>query len=107
MRFAVAHAADRLKLPGTGLVYILRWYWWRVNAWSEVSAMASALVTSLTLRAFVDSSTPRGFATNLIATTAVTTVVWLVVTMLTKPEPEATLAAFYARVQPAGTGWRR
>jgi SSS family solute:Na+ symporter len=64
-------------------------------------------VTSLTLRAFVDSSTPRGFATNLIVTTGVTTIVWLVVTMLTKPEPEATLAAFYQRVRPAGPGWRR
>ena len=69
--------------------------------------MASALVTSLTLRAFVDSSTARGFATNLIVTTGVTTIVWLVVTMLTKPEPEATLAAFYQRVRPAGPGWRR
>jgi len=105
----ISHAWEFLMMlgAGTGLVYILRWYWWRVNAWSEVSAMASALVTSLTLRAFVDSSTPRGFATNLIATTAVTTVVWLLVTFLTKPEPEATLAAFYARVHPAGPGWRR
>jgi solute:Na+ symporter, SSS family len=105
----ISHAWQFLMMlgAGTGLVYILRWYWWRVNAWSEVSAMASALVTSLTLRAFVDSSTPRGFAANLIVTTGVTTVVWLVVTMLTKPEPEATLAAFYERVRPAGPGWRR
>ena len=61
---------------GTGLVYILRWYWWRVNAWSEVSAMASALVTSLSLRAIgsrvpaLDPARPEGFALNLIVTTA-------------------------------------
>ncbi len=90
---------------GTGLVYILRWYWWRVNAWSEVAAMASALLTSLTLRGVFDPATPRGFALNLIITTAVTTVVWLVVTFATRPEPDDTLAAFYEKVRPAGRGW--
>ncbi len=90
---------------GTGLVYILRWYWWRVNAWSEVAAMACALVTSLTLRGVFDPATPRGFALNLIATTAVTTVVWLAVTFATRPEPGETLAAFYTKVRPAGSGW--
>jgi SSS family solute:Na+ symporter len=90
---------------GTGLVYILRWYWWRVNAWSEVSAMASALVTSVLLRQAFDPATPRGFALNLILTTAVTTVVWLAVTFATQPEAEATLDAFYLKVRPAGAGW--
>jgi len=90
---------------GTGLVYILRWYWWRVNAWSEVSAMVSALVTSVLLREAFDPATPRGFALNLILTTAVTTVVWLVVTFATQPEANATLDAFYLKVRPAGAGW--
>jgi hypothetical protein len=90
---------------GTGLVYILRWYWWRVNAWSEVSAMASALVTSVLLRQVFDPATPRGFALNLILTTAVTTVVWLAVTFATRPEADATLDAFYRKVRPAGSGW--
>jgi Na+/proline symporter len=105
----ISHAWEFLMMlgAGTGLVYILRWYWWRINAWSEVSAMASAFITSLVLRAFIDSGTPRGFALNLIITTAVTTVIWLAVTLLTAPEPEATLAAFYRRVRPAGPGWRR
>ncbi|PYQ48360.1 MAG: sodium:proline symporter, partial [Acidobacteria bacterium] len=58
---------------GTGLVYILRWYWWRINAWSEVSAMAAALITSLALRFFIDTSRPEGFALNLILTTIITT----------------------------------
>ncbi len=102
----ISHAWQFLLMlgAGTGLVYILRWYWWRVNAWSEVSAMASALVVSLTLRGFLDDS-PRGFALGLIITTLSTTVVWLVVTMLTKPEPRVTLDAFYRKVRPAGPGW--
>jgi SSS family solute:Na+ symporter len=103
----VSHAWEFLLMlgAGTGLVYILRWYWWRINAWSEVSAMAAAFVTSLALRFALDASTPRGFALNLIITTTVTTIVWMVVTLATKPEPMATLVAFYRRVHPAGPGW--
>ena len=86
---------------GTGLVYMLRWYWWRVNAWSEVSAMAGAFVFSLILRAVVP-----GFALNLILTTAATTVLWLAVTLLTRPERRETLQAFWQKVRPAGPGWR-
>jgi hypothetical protein len=98
---------------GTGLVYVLRWYWWRVNAWSEVAAMASALVTSLGLRSLgasypvFDPATPRGFAMTLVTTTAVTTTVWLAATFATSPEPREKLAAFYAKVRPAGPGWKR
>jgi len=103
----ISHAWQFLLMlgAGTGLVYILRWYWWRVNAWSEVSAMCAALVVSLSLRGFIDGSSPKGFAISLIITTLATTVVWLVVTMLTKPEPRATLDAFYKKVRPAGPGW--
>ena len=90
---------------GTGLVYILRWYWWRINAWSEVSAMASAFITSMILRFTFDATTARGFALNLIITTAVTTVVWIVVTFMTRPESPETLAAFYSKVHPGGRGW--
>jgi len=103
----ISHAWQFLLMlgAGTGLVYILRWYWWRVNAWSEVSAMAAALIVSLSLRNFMDAASPRGFAVSLIITTLATTVVWLVVTMFTQPEPRATLDAFYAKVRPAGPGW--
>jgi solute:Na+ symporter, SSS family len=90
---------------GAGLVYILRWYWWRVSAWSEVSAMASALIVSVILQFTVDATTPRGFAMTLIVTTTVTTIVWLAVTFLTKPEPEGKLLTFYEKVQPGGNGW--
>jgi hypothetical protein len=105
----VSHAWEFLMMlgAGTGLVYILRWYWWRINAWSEVSAMAAALVTSLVLRLAIDTTTAEGFALNLILTTLVTTVVWLVVTFATRPEPDDTLTAFYRRARPAGPGWSR
>lgn len=98
---------------GTGLVYVLRWYWWRVNAWSEVAAMTSALVTSVGLRSIgsryplFDPATPKGFAMTLVTTTAVTTAVWLATTFATAPEPREKLAAFYEKVRPAGPGWKR
>src|SRR5438552_783780 len=105
----ISHAWQFLMMlgAGTGLVYILRWYWWRINAWSEVSAMAAALVTSLTLRLVIDTTKAEGFALNLILTTAITTVVWLIVTFVTKPESEEILESFYRRARPAGRGWER
>ncbi|HXG14986.1 MAG TPA: sodium:solute symporter family protein [Calidithermus sp.] len=92
---------------GTGLVYLLRWYWWRINAWSEVSAMAAAFVVSLGLQAGAGLSAddPRGFAWLLLLTTALTTVVWVAVTYLTPPEPPDRLRAFHALVRPGGPGW--
>ncbi len=96
---------------GTGLVYILRWYWWRINAWSEVSAMAAAFVVSMILRwlgatmPMFDTTRPAGFAAVLITTTLVTTIVWLAATFLTAPEREDVLRTFYLRVRPAGPGW--
>ncbi len=93
---------------GTGLVYILRWYWWRINAWSEISAMAVALIVSISLQflSLFDSSTPIGFAQTIMTTVAITTVVWLVVTFMTAPEPMEKLSEFYKRVYPAGPGWK-
>jgi Na+/proline symporter len=93
---------------GTGLVYVLRWYWWRVNAWSEVAAMACALVVSLSLYRFkiFDPDTAEGFAQTILLTVGITTVVWLVTTFATAPEPMEKLASFYRTVYPAGPGWR-
>jgi SSS family solute:Na+ symporter len=93
---------------GTGLVYILRWFWWRINAWSEISAMAAAFVTSLTLE-FVfhfDEAEPHQFAYILLITVAVTTAVWLTVTYLTQPEPKEILLSFYRKVRPNVTMWK-
>jgi SSS family solute:Na+ symporter len=94
---------------GTGLVFILRWYWWRVNAWSEISAMIASFLTSVILAAFdYDLGNPAGatYAKTMLITVVVTTIVWLMVTMLTAPESNATLDAFYRRVRPGGPGWR-
>jgi SSS family solute:Na+ symporter len=92
---------------GTGLVYLLRWYWWRINAWSEVSAMIGAFVISLSLQqwAGLDSDKPLGFAWLMLWTVAGTTAIWLIVTFLTPPEPVAQLKRFYERVRPGGWGW--
>ncbi|MBC7673543.1 MAG: Na+:solute symporter [Polaromonas sp.] len=96
---------------GTGLVLILRWYWWRVNAWSEISAMITSFVVSVVALKVVKASLPVGSPLVqtyvMLITVAVSTVVWLTVTFLTKPEPDAKLEAFYQRVRPGGPGWRR
>jgi solute:Na+ symporter, SSS family len=93
---------------GTGLVYILRWFWWRINAWSEVSAMTTAFLTSLILQwgFHLSEENPVQFAILVLITTGVTTVVWLAVTLLTNPEPADVLTAFYRRVRPSATFWK-
>jgi solute:Na+ symporter, SSS family len=94
---------------GTGLVFILRWYWWRVNAWSEISAMVTSFVTSMVLTRFGHSMGDPGtrdYAFTMVTTVAITTVVWLAVTLLTAPESAETLDRFYRRVRPGGPGWR-
>ena len=92
---------------GTGGVYLLRWYWWRINAWTEISAMATALASTLALRWWspFSGNQPVLFAKTALATTALTTLVWLVVTWLTPPEPESVLLAFYRHVRPHVSGW--
>ncbi|MGH9558169.1 MAG: sodium:solute symporter family protein, partial [Bryobacteraceae bacterium] len=93
---------------GTGLVLLLRWYWWRINAWSEISSMIAAAVVSLALQIgwHMDTDQPIQFAWIMMITVAVTTVVWVAVTLLTKPESKETLVSFYRRVRPARAGWR-
>ncbi len=111
--FATVESGWRILLAlsaGTGLVLILRWYWWRINAWSELAAMAASLVTSIAVQAVggYDAADPSGagFAVVMLWTVGVTTVVWVAVTLLTPPEPEATLARFYRQVRPGGPGWK-
>ena len=92
---------------GTGGVLLLRWYWWRINAWSEVSAMITAFVVSVALQVGFgfDTDQPKQFALIMIATVAITTIVWLVVTYLTGPEPQEKLVSFYRRTRPSRSGW--
>lgn len=93
---------------GTGTVLILRWFWWRINAWSEVSAMAAAFVVSIFLQTVIgwDSNDPVGFAKIMLWTVGVTTVVWVATTLATPPEPQEKLVSFYRRVRPFERFWR-
>jgi len=105
-----AHNAFNLLLSigaGTGLIYLLRWFWWRINAWSEVSAMAASFVVSLIFFVAAKLGHTADTTTVLLTTIAVTTVVWIAVTYCTPPVDANVLAAFYARVRPAGPGWAR
>jgi Na+/proline symporter len=92
---------------GTGSVFILRWFWWRINAWSEVAAMAASFVISLTLQYGFGwkSENPREFAWTVLLTVAGSTVCWLAATFLTAPEPREKLLAFYRRVRPSAALW--
>lgn len=87
---------------GIGLVLILRWYWWRINAWSEIAAMVSAALGYAAVKTF----TTLAFPYTLLAVVAWTTVSWLVVTFITSPEPEQHLVEFYRRTRPDGPGWK-
>src|SRR5579863_3412206 len=103
---------------GTGSVYLLRWYWWRINAWSEISSMITALFLTLALNSeglwnaligrptFYTGSATVLFAKNVLTTTLVTTTVWILVTVLTAPEPNSILLSFYRKVRPDVTGWK-
>jgi len=91
---------------GTGLIYLLRWFWWRINAWSEISAMASSFATSLVLFLRDTPAHPVSPVFSLLVTVAITTVVWVTVTLLTEPANRDTLISFYRLVRPAGPGWK-
>lgn len=90
---------------GSGLLYLLRWYWWRVNAWSEIAAMSVSFGVALAFFAAGRLGLGSTATTSLLATVAATTVAWVAATLLTRPEPETTLVAFYRLVRPAGPGW--
>jgi SSS family solute:Na+ symporter len=92
---------------GTGTVFILRWFWWRINAWSEVSAMAASFVVSLMLTFGFNlrDDEPAEFGWKLLITVACSTITWLAVTFLTAPESKETLLAFYRRVRPSASLW--
>jgi Na+/proline symporter len=92
---------------GTGGVLLLRWYWWRINAWSEVAAMICAAVVSVALQLVFgfDTDQPKQFALVMLTTVGITTAVWLAVTYLTPAEPQEKLVSFYRRTHPSRAGW--
>ncbi len=83
---------------GLGLVLILRWFWWRINAWSEIAASIAPLIGYYFFNSVVELEYPY----NFLATTLFTTITWLAVTFLTNPEPKKLLHSFYKRVRPGG-----
>jgi hypothetical protein len=87
---------------GVGLVLILRWFWWRINAWSEISALASSLLTILVLFIYTKSQGTSLELKHQILVIPVSIITWIVVTFLTSPEPIDTLNSFYKRVRPWG-----
>jgi hypothetical protein len=91
---------------GTGLIYLLRWFWWRVNAWSEIAAMISSFTVAVGLFVAGKMGADLPNYISLPLSVGVTSVVWITVTLLTKPVDWATLVSFCRLVQPAGPGWR-
>ena len=91
---------------GPGLVLILRWFWWRINAAAELAAMLIGFVIGL-ITSVIPVLTISDFGLRLLVTAGVTTVIWVIVMQLTPPESDETLDAFYRRVRPGGPGWNR
>ncbi len=91
---------------GTGLIFLLRWFWWRINAWSEIVAMFSSGIISF-IFAFGGYPETWNAHWRFPIIVGITTVVWLTTTMLTSPESQQTLRNFYRRIQPGGPGWTK
>ncbi len=99
---------------GTGLIFILRWFWWRINAWSEITAMFASGIVSLVFAIpsvdtfLFDTSTGvfPGWAKFLLVV-FITSAVWVISTFITKPESKEVLQSFYKKTQPGGPGWTK
>lgn len=101
-----------LSGAGSGAIYILRWFWWRINAWTEIVAMIVATVVGIILVVFVEDATVAtetldGFTMKLLIAVSCTTIAWLSTTFLTKPETQETLRSFYRLTRPGGPGWAK
>ncbi len=97
---------------GIGSVYIARWYWWRVSAWSEIAALVTAITSTAVLALLARVPRFEGeawleFPYSTAMTAALSVIVWLSVTLLTKPVSESRLQDFYRKVRPGGIGWKR
>jgi len=92
---------------GTGLLYLLRWFWWRINAWCEVVAMISSFAVSLVLLALHKSGVPIPTYAGLLGTIAVTTFCWVLTAFIGPQTDRQKLIEFYKKVKPFGPGWRR
>jgi SSS family solute:Na+ symporter len=91
---------------GTGLLYLLRWFWWRINAWTEVVAMISSFAISVVFFAMRKTGHAPPFAHTVLYSVALTTICWLVAAYVTPPTTRERLISFYRKVHPSGPGWR-
>ncbi|MCB2196087.1 MAG: Na+:solute symporter [Bacteroidetes bacterium] len=101
-----------LSGAGSGAIYLLRWFWWRINAWTEIIAMIGATIVAVVLVFFVDDQTVAtnvldGFTMKLLIAVTVTSVIWIVTTLITKPENKQVLREFYKLTNPGGPGWKK
>lgn len=90
---------------GTGLLFILRWFWWRINAYSEIAAMVISFLVAMTFKFIVPKGTLEGHE-ELILGVVITTIGWIAVTYMTRPTNEKTLIDFYKLIQPHANGWQ-
>jgi Na+/proline symporter len=112
MVFALDTAKDSFNLllavgAGTGLLYILRWFWWRINAWCEIVAMISSFAVALIFLILAKNGVVYGFSQQLIIGVALTTVSWVAAAYLSPQTDDRVLIGFYEKVRPFGPGWRR
>jgi SSS family solute:Na+ symporter len=91
---------------GTGLLYLLRWFWWRINAWSEIAAMASSFLLAAGLFVAQRRGVDIPSHISLLIMVLTTTVIWMATAYLTKPTDNDRLRQFYRLARPAGPGWR-
>jgi solute:Na+ symporter, SSS family len=117
LALALSSALDAFNIllqigAGTGLIFILRWFWWRINAYTEISAMAISFVVAI----FFEVINPKvnwilipenQSYLKLLYSVSITTVGWLLVTFLTQPEKDEVLLSFYRKVTPAAFGWKK
>jgi len=99
---------------GTGLLYIVRWFWWRVSAWCEIVAMAASLLSAVGILYLIPNLKHSGilppswgFAQSTIVQAGFTTVCWLIAAYVAPQTDRAKLVEFYKRVHPAGPGWEK
>lgn len=117
LALALSSALDAFNIllqigAGTGLIFILRWFWWRINAYTEISAMAISFVVAIFFEVvnpkmgWIDIPAEESYM-KLVYSVSITTIGWLLVTFLTKPEKDEVLLAFYRKVTPASYGWKK
>jgi Na+/proline symporter len=110
--FVLQTAQDNFNImlqvgAGTGLLYLLRWFWWRITAWCEIVAMTSSFAVSVILLFVHKAGTNLGTARELLLTVIVTTICWIITAYVGPQTDRETLVVFYTKVRPFGPGWER